>query len=79
VTYNGTAQAPCSVAVTGAGGLSLTPTASYTNNTNAGTDAASASYSFAGDTNHSGSSDAKTFSIDKAAVTATAGQRVDDV
>ena len=53
VTYTGSAQTPCTAAVTGAGGLNLTPTPSYTNNTNAGT--ASASYTFAGDANHTGS------------------------
>src|SRR5205807_281826 len=64
VPYTGAAQTPCTVSVTGAGGLSLTPTATYTNNTNAGT--ATASYTFAGDANHTGSSDSKTFTIDKA-------------
>ena len=64
MTYNGSAQAPCSATVTGAGGLSLTPTPSYSNNTNAGT--ATASYTYAGDTNHTGSSDSKNFTIDRA-------------
>ena len=67
VTYDGSPQTPCTVAVTGAGGLSLTPTAIYSNNTNAGT--ASASYTYAGDANHDGSSDSKNFTIDKAAST----------
>jgi hypothetical protein len=71
VTYNGTAQTPCTVAVTGAGGLNLTPTPTYSNNTNAGT--ATASYTYAGDANHLGSDDSKTFTIAKAPVTATAG------
>jgi hypothetical protein len=75
VTYDGTAQTPCSVAVTGAGGLSLTPTPAYANNTNAGT--ASASYTYAGDANHLGSTDSKTFEIKKAVsvttVSCTAG------
>jgi hypothetical protein len=62
--YTGSAQTPCSATVTGAGGLSLTPTPSYSNNTNAGT--ATASYTYAGDTNHTGSSDSKNFSIGKA-------------
>ena len=66
-TYNGSAQTPATVAVTGAGGLSLSPTASYANNTNAGT--ATASYAYAGDNNHTGSSDSKTFTINKAAAT----------
>ena len=64
VAYDGSAQTPCSVAVTGAGGLSLTPAAVYSNNTNAGT--ASASYTYAGDANHNGSDDSKTFTIEKA-------------
>src|SRR5206468_374066 len=71
VTYNGAAQTPCTATVTGAGGLSQTLTADYTNNVNVGT--ATASASFAGDANHTASSDSKTFQINKAAVTATAG------
>jgi hypothetical protein len=66
-TYNGSARTPCSVAVTGAGGLSLTPAANYSNNTNAGT--ATASYTFAGDANHNGSNDSTDFAIDKAGST----------
>ena len=46
VTYDGSAQTPCSVHVTGAGGLDLTPRPSYSNNTNAGT--ATASYTLCG-------------------------------
>src|SRR5262249_16384910 len=61
VTYDGTAQTPCSATVTGAGGLNQALTVSYSNNTNAGT--ATASSSFAGDANHNGSSDSKTFTI----------------
>jgi hypothetical protein len=64
VTYNGTAQSPCSVSVTGAGNLNLSPAPTYTNNTSAG--AATASHTFAGDTNHDGSSDTKNFTIDRA-------------
>ena len=71
VTYNGGAQAPCTATVTGAGGLNQTLTVSYVSNTNAGT--ATASASFAGDANHSASSDSATFQILKAPVTATAG------
>ena len=71
VTYNGSAQTPCTATVTGAGGLSQTLTVNYTNNINVGT--ATASASFAGDANHTASSDSKTFQISKAAVTATAG------
>src|SRR5262249_54902806 len=65
VIYNGSAQEPCTVGVTGAGGLNLTHTPTYSNNVNAGT--ATASYTFAGDANHTGSSDSKNFAIDKAA------------
>ena len=66
-TYTGAARTPATVAVTGAGGLSLTPQASYVNNVNAGT--AMASYTYAGDDNHTGSGDSETFTIDKAAAT----------
>jgi hypothetical protein len=68
-TYNGSAQTPCSATVTGAGGLSQTLTVNYTNNTNAGTATASASY--AGDTNHTANSDSKQFTINKANATIT--------
>src|SRR6185503_1459474 len=67
VTYDGSAQTPCSVHVTGAGGLDLTPATSYSNNVAAGM--ATASYTFAGDANHTGSSDSKHFTIDKASST----------
>src|SRR6185503_3490261 len=66
-TYTGVAQTPATVTVTGAGGLNLTPTASYTNNVDAGT--ATASYSYAGDANHDGSNDSKPFVIGKASST----------
>ena len=69
VTYDGSAQTPCSAAVTGAGGLSESLTVSYADNTNAGTATASASY--AGDANHDPSSDSKTFTIDKASSSTT--------
>ena len=67
VTYNGSAQTPCSANVTGAGGLSQSLTVSYSANTNAGT--ATASATFAGDANHNGSTDSKSFTIDKASST----------
>src|SRR5207249_4031712 len=70
VIYNGSAQTPCTVSVTGAGGLNQTPAANYTNNTNVGT--ATASYTFAETANYLGSSDSKNFDITKALVTATA-------
>ena len=55
--------------MTGVGGLSLTPTANYTDNLNAGT--AAASYTYAGDANHLGSSDSVNFTIAKASSTTT--------
>jgi hypothetical protein len=67
VVYDGSAQTPCTVSVTGAGGLSLSPTPSYTQNTDAGT--ATADYTFAGDANHTGSSDSTTFEISQATST----------
>ena len=67
-TYTGAALTPCSVTVTGAN-LSLTPAANYANNTNVGT--ATASYTYAGDSNHDGSSDSKNFEITKASSTTT--------
>jgi len=66
-TYTGSAITPATVSVTGAGGLELVPTATYENNVNAGT--VKASYTYAGDANHFGSEDSKTFSIGKAATT----------
>ena len=63
VTYTGSAQEICSVAVSGAN-LSLTPAPVYTNNINVGT--ASASYTYAGDDNHDGSNGSDTFAITKA-------------
>src|SRR3989449_75863 len=66
-TFDGWAQTPCSATVAGAGGLSLAPTPSYSGNTNAGT--ATASYTFSGDANHTGSSDSKTFTIGQASST----------
>ena len=50
--------------MTGAGGLSQSLTVTYSDNTNAGT--ATASASFGGDANHKSSSDSKTFTIEKA-------------
>jgi hypothetical protein len=60
-SYTGSPVTPCSVSVTGAGGLSLSQTPLYINNINPGT--ATASYTYAGDANHTGSSDSKTFTI----------------
>jgi hypothetical protein len=69
VPYDGSAKTPCSATVTGAGGLNQTLTVGYSNNTDAGTATASAVY--AGDANHGGSSDSKTFTIAKASSTTT--------
>src|SRR5439155_1225526 len=75
VTFTGSPLTPCTASVSGVGGLSQALTVSYSNNTNAGTATASASY--AGDANHLGSSDSATFTIDKAdAVCAVAGYKV---
>jgi hypothetical protein len=68
-TYTGSAITPATVKVTGAGGLNLSPVASYANNTNAGT--ATASYTYAESANHLASSDSKTFAIAKATTTIT--------
>ncbi|MBK9154753.1 MAG: hypothetical protein IPM25_11155 [Chloracidobacterium sp.] len=68
-TYTGAAQTPCSASVTGPGGLNLTPTPDYANNTNAGT--ANASYTYAESANHLGSNDSENFTIDKAGLNVT--------
>jgi len=60
VLYTGSPLTPCSVTVTSVN-LSLTPTPVYANNTAAGT--ATASYTYAGDANHAGSSGTRNFSI----------------
>src|SRR5262249_24440669 len=44
VTYNGSAQTPCTATVTGIGGLNQTLTVTYTDNINVGTATASASF-----------------------------------
>ena len=64
VVYDGSAQAPCTATATGAGGLSQSVAVTYENNVDAGT--ATASATFDGDTNHTGSSDSKTFAISPA-------------
>jgi hypothetical protein len=76
--YNGAPHTPCTVAVTGAGGLSLTPTPVYSNNINAGLNTASASYTFAGDTNHTGSNARQTSRSGKRR-DGESGQRLDDL
>ena len=72
VPYSGTAQTPCTAAAVGSGGLNqnLTPAISYSPNTNVGT--VTVTVSFAGDTNHTGSSNTTTFAISPVAVTAAA-------
>ena len=52
---------PCAVSVTRVGDTTLTPSPDYSNNINVGT--ATASYSYAGDTNHTTSGDSETFAI----------------
>lgn len=70
VVYNLVAQTPCSVTVSGAGGLNIITLPDYANNTNAGT--ATASYTYAGDSNHNGSAAAPVnFTITKADSTTT--------
>jgi len=67
VTYTGSALESCTATVTGAGGLNTTAAVTYTNNTDAGT--ASASATFAGDANREASTGSATFTIAKAAST----------
>jgi hypothetical protein len=69
VTFTGSAQEPCSAIATGAGGLNETLEVSYSDNTNAGTATASASY--AGDANHVDDAGTATFTIEKAPSTVT--------
>ena len=63
VTYDGSAQTPCSATVTG-GGLNQSVTVTYTSNINAGT--ATATATFPGDATHNPSSDSQPFTINKA-------------
>ena len=72
-TYTGAAITPATVSVTGAGGLSLAPVATYTSNVNAGT--ATVTYTYAGDANHDGSTDTRTFAIGKAHLTVAADNK----
>ncbi|HWW76534.1 MAG TPA: choice-of-anchor Q domain-containing protein, partial [Pyrinomonadaceae bacterium] len=73
--YTGSPLTPCSASVSGAGGLSQTLSVTYSNNVNAGT--ATASATFAGDANHDGSNGSQTFSIGKAAQTISFGALTD--
>ena len=65
VTFNGSAQEPCTAEVTGAGGLSQSLPVSYDSNVGAGS--AMAQASFDGDGNHAGSGASTGFTIDPAA------------
>ena len=70
-TYDGLAH-PATVVVTGAGGLNLTPAPVYSCGhppTGAADSGCTASYTFVGDTNHTGSSDSATYTISKATQT----------
>jgi YDG domain-containing protein/galactose oxidase-like protein len=70
VTYDGSAQTPCTATATGVGGLNVSVTVTYTNNTDAGIAAADATYG--GDANHNGSTATTVnFTIDKADSTTT--------
>jgi hypothetical protein len=70
IAYTGSALTPCAASVTGDGGLNLTDlTPTYSNNINAG--AATASYTYDGDTNYSGSSSSQTFIIAQATSSTT--------
>src|SRR5207248_6265473 len=79
-TYDGLSH-PATVAVTGIGGLNDSPAPVYSCGhapINFADSGCTASYSFAGDANHNGSSDTKTYIIAKAAsaTTITAGDAV---
>jgi hypothetical protein len=68
-TYTGSAQTPCTASYSTTDGLGGSLAVNYTDNLNAGTATASASYG--GDPNHESSSDSQTFTIDKAGSTTT--------
>ncbi|MBU6316377.1 MAG: hypothetical protein KGR47_07715, partial [Acidobacteria bacterium] len=70
-TYTGLALTPCTATVTGAGRTVATGVPTYSNNVDAGTNTASASFSFAGDANLQASSATVTFTIKKAPSTVT--------
>ncbi len=67
-TYTGSALTPCTATATGVGGLSTSASVTYGSNTNVGT--ATADSTYAGDTNHNGSTATQvTFAITKATPT----------
>ena len=76
-TYNGDTHTPCAATVTGAGGLSEAVAVTYSNNVNAGTATATASY--AENTNYLGSTNSKTFEIAQGGGDGDGGQWIDDV
>ena len=61
VLYSGSPLTPCTATATGVGGLSTPVNVTYSNNTDPGTATANATY--AGDTNHTGSSGQAIFTI----------------
>ncbi|OFW41596.1 MAG: hypothetical protein A3F70_08655 [Acidobacteria bacterium RIFCSPLOWO2_12_FULL_67_14] len=67
LVFSGSPQTPCTASATGAGGLDASLAVTYSNNVNAGTATASASY--AETANHTGSSDSATFTIGRASQT----------
>ncbi len=69
LVYTGGAQTPCTAQVTGAGGLDEAVSVTHTDNINAGTAGASATY--AGDDNHLGSTGTRSFTITRAPTTVT--------
>ena len=71
VTYSGLALTPCTATVAGVGGLNQPVNVTYLDNINPGTGTANASY--AGDSNHTSSSNSKTFSIGYGACSPAAG------
>jgi hypothetical protein len=70
-TYTGSPLTPCTASYSGAGGLTGSLTPSYSNNVNVGTATASATY--LGDANHTGSSNSATFTISAATASITLG------
>ena len=72
-TYTGSAQTPCTAGATGVGmsAVDVSGSLSYSNNTNAGP--ATASATWAGDTNHTGNTGNGGFTIGQAASTVTVG------
>ncbi|MHA6523527.1 hypothetical protein [Tessaracoccus sp. G1721] len=69
--YDGAAKTPCTAVAMRVGGSTVPVAVAYTGNVDAGTAGASATW--AGDANHLGSSGSRTFAIDRAPVTMSAG------